>query len=154
MTSHPEAHITTDYKPDMLSGVQTGNRIPHDRYNIRSNAHEHTNRKNNIFMQRRLAQSFTYILELGQGTCTLTKHTRRWTYSAMRHFFTFLQIITGGLLFMFFEQWWIHFDNNKHIPEKIMSFYTSLKRILISNSIVSLISQVQPQIISICQTQS
>ena len=27
-----------------------------------------------------------YILEWGQGTCTLTKHTRRWTYSALRYF--------------------------------------------------------------------
>merc|ERR1719206_1584584 len=37
-------------------------------------------------MQRRLLQSFTYILEWGRGTCTLTKHTRRWTYPALRHF--------------------------------------------------------------------
>merc|ERR1719312_2466043 len=39
-------------------------------------------------MQRRLLQNFTYILEWGRGTCTLTKHTRRWSYSAMRHFFS------------------------------------------------------------------
>merc|ERR1711954_211796 len=38
-------------------------------------------------MQRRLVQSFTYILECGQGTCTLTKRTRRWTYYALRYFF-------------------------------------------------------------------
>ena len=38
-------------------------------------------------MQRRLVQNFTYIVERGQGTCTLTKRTRCWTYSALRHFF-------------------------------------------------------------------
>merc|ERR1711954_487425 len=32
-------------------------------------------------MQRRLVQNFTFILEWGQGTCLLTKHTRRWAYS-------------------------------------------------------------------------
>ena len=29
---------------------------------------------------------FYPTLEWGQQTCTLTKHTRRWTYSALRHF--------------------------------------------------------------------
>merc|ERR1712122_333148 len=32
-------------------------------------------------MQRRLVQNFTFILEWGQGTCLLTKHTLRWAYS-------------------------------------------------------------------------
>ena len=68
MTSHLDSHTTTDVKPDMLSGVQTGNGIPHDRYNICGIAHGRTNRKDNIFMQRQLAQSFTHILEWGQ-TC-------------------------------------------------------------------------------------
>ena len=54
MTSHLEGHTTTDVKPHMLSGVQTGNGIPHDRYNIRGIAHQRTNRKDVIFMQRRL----------------------------------------------------------------------------------------------------
>ena len=70
----------------MLSGVQTGNGTSHDNYDIRDIAHPRTNRKDEMVMQRRLGQSFTYILEWGQGTCTLTKHTRRWTYSALRHF--------------------------------------------------------------------
>ena len=48
--------MTTDVKPDILSGVQTGNRIPHDRYNIRGIALGRTNRKDDIFMQRRLGQ--------------------------------------------------------------------------------------------------
>ena len=51
MTSHLDSHTTTDVKPDMLSGVQTRNGIAHDRYNF---AHAHTNRKDDIFMQRRL----------------------------------------------------------------------------------------------------
>ena len=84
----PEVFFTsTDIKPEKLSGVQTGNRTPHDRYNIRGIAHACTSRKDNIFMKRRLVQSFTYLLEWGQQTCTLRKHTRRWTYSTLRHFF-------------------------------------------------------------------
>ena len=66
-----------------------------------------TNRKNDIFMQRRLVQSFTYMREWGQQTCTLTKHTRRWTYSALRHFYIGdwnknLHLLTTGFqLFIF-----------------------------------------------------
>ena len=65
----------------MLSGDQTGNGTPHDKYNIHGIAHARTNRKDNIFMQRRLVQNFTFILEWCQGTCSLTKHTGRWAYS-------------------------------------------------------------------------
>ena len=32
---HLNSHGTTDIKPEMLSGVQTGNGTPHDKYNIR-----------------------------------------------------------------------------------------------------------------------
>ena len=39
MTSHLGSHITSDVKPEMLSAVQTGNRIPHDEYNVRGIAH-------------------------------------------------------------------------------------------------------------------
>ena len=56
MTSHLDSHRTTDIKPEMLSGVQTGNGTPHDRYDIRGIAHGRTNRKDDIFMQRRLGQ--------------------------------------------------------------------------------------------------
>merc|ERR1712115_301499 len=71
MTSHLDSHshMTTYVKPDMLSGVRTGNGIPNDRYNIRGIAHARTNRKDDIFMQRRLRQIFTCILEWGQRTC-------------------------------------------------------------------------------------
>ena len=51
----------------MLSGVQTGNGTPHDKYNLRSIAHARTNRKYDIFMQRRLVQNFTSLLEWGKG---------------------------------------------------------------------------------------
>ena len=89
MTSHLNSHRTTDIKPEMLSGVQTGNGTSHDKYDIRGIAHARTNRKNDIFMQRQFVQNLTYILELGQGTCTwtLTKHTWRWTYSALQQFY-------------------------------------------------------------------
>ena len=44
MTSHCDSHTTTDIKPEIIPGVQTGNGIPHARTNI----------KDNIFRQRRL----------------------------------------------------------------------------------------------------
>ena len=81
MTSYLNSHGTTDIKPEMLTGVQTGNGTPHDKYNTRGIAHVRKNRKDDIFMQRRLVQSFTYILEWEWGTWKLTKHTRCWTYS-------------------------------------------------------------------------
>ena len=54
MTSHRDSHTITDVKPEMIPGVQTGNGIPHDKYNIRGIAHVRTNRKDDIFRQRRL----------------------------------------------------------------------------------------------------
>ena len=62
MTSHLNSHRTTDIKPEMLSGVQTGNGTPHDKYDIRGIAHAWTNKKDDIFMQRWLVQNFTLIL--------------------------------------------------------------------------------------------
>ena len=38
----------------MIQGVLTGNRIPHDKYDVRGIAHARTNRKDDIFLQRRL----------------------------------------------------------------------------------------------------
>ena len=40
----------------MLSGVRTGNSTPHDKYNVHGIAHARINRKDDIFMQRRLVQ--------------------------------------------------------------------------------------------------
>ena len=57
MTSHLNSQRTTDIKPEMLSGVQTGNGTPHDKYDIRSIAQARKNRKDDIFMQRRLVQT-------------------------------------------------------------------------------------------------
>ena len=59
MTSHLDSHTTTDVKPDMLFGVQTGNKILHDRYDIRGIALARTNRKDDVSMQRGLGQIFT-----------------------------------------------------------------------------------------------
>ena len=67
MTSHLNSHRTTDIKLEMLSGVQTSNGTLHDKYNICGIAHAWTNRKHDIFMQRRLVQNFTPILEWGKG---------------------------------------------------------------------------------------
>ena len=73
MTSHLDSHTTTDVKPDMLPGVQTGNGIPHDRYNIHGIAHVHTNRKDDISMQSRLGQICICILEWGKGLVKKSK---------------------------------------------------------------------------------
>ena len=54
MTSHLDSHTTTDIKSKMIPGVLTGNGILHDIYNIYCITNAHTNRKNVIFMQRRL----------------------------------------------------------------------------------------------------
>ena len=67
MTFHLNSHGTTDIKPEMFSGVQTGNGTPHDKYNICGIAHACTNREDNIFVQRWLEQNFTFILEWGKG---------------------------------------------------------------------------------------
>ena len=69
MTFHLNSHRKTDIKLEMLSGVQNGNGTPHDKYDIRGIAHARTNGKDDIFMQRRLVQNFTFIFEWGQGTC-------------------------------------------------------------------------------------
>ena len=52
----------------MLSDVQTGNRIPHDEYNVCGIAHALAFIKDDIFMQRRLVQSFRCTRKWGQGT--------------------------------------------------------------------------------------
>ena len=54
MTSHHDSHTTTDVKPEIIPGVQTGNGIPHDEYYVRSIAYLRTDRKDDIFMQRRM----------------------------------------------------------------------------------------------------
>ena len=68
--------MTTDVKPDMLSGVQTGNGIPRDRFNIRGNAHGRTNRKDDIFMQRRLGQILHVYWSGGKGLLKIEDRTR------------------------------------------------------------------------------
>ena len=73
MTSHLDRHTTTDVKPDMLSGVQTGNRILHDRYNVYA-----------ALPMCAQTEKTTFSCK---DDCALTKHTRCWTYSALRYSF-------------------------------------------------------------------
>ena len=55
MTSHHDSQTTTNVKLEIIPGVLAGNGIPHDKYNIRGiAAHARTNKKDDIFMQRRL----------------------------------------------------------------------------------------------------
>ena len=54
MTSLLDSHTTTNNKLEMLSDVQTGNEIPHDKNDIRGIAYVHAYRKDNMCMQRQL----------------------------------------------------------------------------------------------------
>ena len=54
MTSHCDSHTITDVKPEIMPGVQTGNGIPNDKYNMRGIAHVRTNRKDDILRHIRL----------------------------------------------------------------------------------------------------
>ena len=54
MTSHRDIHTKIDVKPEVMPGIQTGNGIPHDKCNLRGIAHACTNKKEDIFMERRL----------------------------------------------------------------------------------------------------
>ena len=55
MTSHRDSHTTTDVKKEIIPGVQTGNGIPHDKYNIRTHMRAHTEKTTfDIFMQTQL----------------------------------------------------------------------------------------------------
>ena len=87
MTTHLASQTTTDVKPDILSGVQTGNGIPHDRYNIHDIAHVRTNRKDDIFMQRRLGEIFIFILEWGKGL------VKKWTLYPARAYTTLVLLV-------------------------------------------------------------
>ena len=91
MTSHLDSHRTTDIKPEMLSGVQTEMELHMIKYNIHGMAHARQNIKEDIFMQRRILQSFTYIFKWRPGIMNVyigvAKHTRRWTYFALQYFF-------------------------------------------------------------------
>ena len=82
----------------MLLGVQTRNGTPHDKYNLRGIAHAQTSRKDDIFMQRRLVQNITFILEWGQGTCT-----RCWAYS--RYFFPACCLLRFAAFFIHLYVW-------------------------------------------------
>ena len=56
-TPYLDSHSTTDPKPEILSAVLTGNRIPHDGRNVRGIMHVHVCRKDDILRQRRLNHS-------------------------------------------------------------------------------------------------
>ena len=51
-------------------------------------------------MQRRLVQNFTFILEWGQGTCSLIKHTQCWAYS--QYFFPACCLVHFAAFFLYF----------------------------------------------------
>ena len=76
MTSHHDIYTTTDVKPEMIPGIQTGNGIPPDKCNLCGIAHARKNKKEKIFMQRRLGQIYTFILEWWQVIVKNQNRTR------------------------------------------------------------------------------
>ena len=57
MTPFLDSHSKTDPKPEILSAVLTGNRIPHDGRNVRGIMHVRMCKKDDICWQRRLNHS-------------------------------------------------------------------------------------------------
>ena len=60
MTSNHDSHTTTDAKPDMLSGVQTGNGIPHDKYNICGIAHAPKQKRRHFHTKATVSRQSTH----------------------------------------------------------------------------------------------
>ena len=54
MTFPHDSKTPTDVKPEMISGVLSGNEIQYDKYDVHGIAHVRTDSKDNIFMQRQL----------------------------------------------------------------------------------------------------
>ena len=61
MTCHLDSHRRTDIKPEMLSGVQTGNGTPHDKYNIRGIARAHKQKRRHFHAKTGSAKLYIYI---------------------------------------------------------------------------------------------
>ena len=59
----------TDVKLEMIPGIQTGNGISHDKYNIRSILHTRTNRKDDIFIQRLNNDEAHTVLDIFRYRC-------------------------------------------------------------------------------------
>ena len=61
MTSHLDSFGTTDIKPEMLSGVQTGNGTAHDKYNIRHWSCAHKQKRRHFHAKTTGAKLYIYI---------------------------------------------------------------------------------------------
>ena len=85
-----------DIKLEMLLGVQTGNWIQHDEYNVSGIKHMHAYRKYNYWKPFALSNCWRWNY---LTTFTLTKHTRHWTYPALRYFYIFFFYFTYKYLF-------------------------------------------------------
>ena len=61
MTFHLNSHGTNDIKPEMLSGVQTGNGTPHDKCNICGIARAHKQKRRHFHAKTTSAKLYYYI---------------------------------------------------------------------------------------------
>ena len=60
MTFHLNSHKTTDIKPEMLSGVQTGNGTPHGKYDIRGIAQAHKQKRRHFHAKTTSAKLYIH----------------------------------------------------------------------------------------------
>ena len=67
MTIHLDCYATTDCKPEVLSGVETGNRIPHDEWNLRGIAHMYTYTEKTTFLEA--LASLGMVMSVTQSVC-------------------------------------------------------------------------------------
>ena len=88
-TSHLDNHTTNDVKPEILLGVQTGNRIPDDICGI---AHVGARDQKPRVSRKRCNHSTTHLL---------AKHMRRWTYSVVFFHQQYLCNLLGCLINIF-----------------------------------------------------
>ena len=75
MTSNLDSHRTTDIKPEMLSGVQTGNGTPHVIKYTRHCPCAHIQKRRHFHAKTTRANLYMSI-GVGQGTCKNLDRTR------------------------------------------------------------------------------
>ena len=106
MTSYLDSHKTTDINPEMLSGVQTGNGTPHDKYDIRPCAHKqkrrHFHAKTAVYW--RSTHGAEHIPHCGSNTTfVVLVFSISYIFVAFLHIFLNLFLLSPHFLHLFFS---------------------------------------------------
>ena len=88
-TSDLDSHTTNDVKPEILSGVKTRNRVPHDEYNVRGIAHACIQKRRHFHEKATSAKLYIYIVVGARDMYIDEAHmdTELDIYSGLQHFF-------------------------------------------------------------------